>query len=236
TPNLAELTSDGLHEIRYEIGNPDLIPQNAFEYDLSTHYHTRNLTFDVACFYNRLTHYIFISPTDDTTSAGDPVYRYMQSGARLYGAEAGLHFHPKPVEWLHLEITYAAVIGEKDDGGYLPFIPAGKLNAEVRVEKKKLGFMENLFLKVMPSFAFSQNRVATGEEPASGYSLISAGLGAQVKMGSQLISITFVASNILDTKYIDHLSTLKEVGYFNPGRNFSLNLQIPFAIKGSPVE
>jgi iron complex outermembrane receptor protein len=56
------------------------------------------------------------------------------------------------------------------------------------------------------------------------------GIGAGVKAGNQLIVIGLTLNNIFDKKYIDHLSTLKEAGYFNPGRNLALNLKIPFMI------
>jgi len=35
----------------------------------------------------------------------------------------------------------------------------------------------------------------------------------------------------LNEVYIDHLSTLKGLGYANAGRNISLSLRIPFGIK-----
>jgi outer membrane receptor protein involved in Fe transport len=37
--------------------------------------------------------------------------------------------------------------------------------------------------------------------------------------------------NIFDVKYIDHLSTLKEVGFFNPGRNLALSVRYRFDTK-----
>lgn len=233
TPNLAELTSNGLHETRYELGDADLVPQNARETDISMHYHSRNVTFDIALFYNKIDHYIFIGPTVDTTAEGHKIFKYQQAGAVLYGVESGLHFHPKPVEWLHFEVTYARVIGEKDGGDNLPFIPADKINFEIRVEKEKLAMMQNAFIKIYPSFTFGQNRPAPEEENTAGYALLNAGLGADFKAARQLISASLCANNILDTKYIDHLSTLKEVGYFNPGRNISLNLKIPFGIRSA---
>jgi iron complex outermembrane recepter protein len=39
------------------------------------------------------------------------------------------------------------------------------------------------------------------------------------------------ANNIFDTRYYDHLSTLKPLNYYNQGRNVSISLKIPFGIK-----
>ncbi len=63
TPNLAELTSNGPHELRYEIGDQHLVPENSYETDLNIHYHIDNFMLDIAGFYNIIKNYIFISPT-----------------------------------------------------------------------------------------------------------------------------------------------------------------------------
>jgi hypothetical protein len=35
-----------------------------------------------------------------------------------------LHFHPHPLDWLHYETSFETVTGKKQDGDYLPLIPA----------------------------------------------------------------------------------------------------------------
>jgi iron complex outermembrane receptor protein len=230
TPNLAELTSNGQHELRYEIGNNNLVPENAYETDLSIHYHKDNFTFDLAGFYNIINNYIFISPTGDTTSSGINIFRYKQDNSALFGGEAGLHIHPKPIEWLHFETTFSSVIGKQDNGDYLPFVPAHKLRFELRAEKENLLFLQKAFISVYTTTAFNQKNAAPGETATSGYNLLDLGIGGNIKVRNQLFSVGICANNIFDRKYIDHLSTLKEVGLFNPGRNIALNLRIPFAV------
>lgn len=226
TPNLAELTSNGLHELRYELGNPDLAPQHAYEADLSMHYHSDHITFDLAGFHNRIRNYIILSPTPDSTVAGDRIYRFSQADAALFGGEAGIHIHPQPVEWLHLETTLSTVTGKKDNGEYLPFIPSGKWRLEVMADRKSLGFMKDVYVKISSQVAFDQNRPAPDEANTGGYALFDMGVGGQVQAARQRISIGFSINNILDRKYADHLSTLKEVNGFNPGRNFTLYLMV----------
>ncbi|HNX89516.1 MAG TPA: TonB-dependent receptor [Paludibacteraceae bacterium] len=231
TPNLAELTSNGQHELRYEIGDQNLVPENAYETDLSLHYHKDNFTFDIAGFYNIVNNYIFISPTDDTTPSGIDIYKYKQANSTLFGGEAGLHVHPKTLQWLHFEITFSSVIGKQQNGDYLPFVPAHKLRFELRGEKEKLLFFKNAFVSVYTCSAFNQNNAAPDETTTAGYTLIDLSIGGNIKMKNQSISLSLCANNILDKKYIDHLSTLKEVNLYNPGRDISLNLQIPFGVK-----
>ncbi len=231
SPNLAELTSNGLHEVRYEVGNPDLLPQHAFEGDLSVHYHFDNLSFDVAGFYNRVNDYIFIAPTGEMSAGGFPIYKYRQSDARLFGGEAVLHIHPSPIEWLHFETVFSTVTGKQENEDYLPLIPANKLKFELRVEKKRLMGFDKTYFKINVQDVFDQNNFAPEEEATAGYTLVDLGMGANLRAGNQLIIIGLSANNIFDKKYIDHLSTLKEAGYFNPGRNIALSLKIPFGIK-----
>jgi iron complex outermembrane receptor protein len=172
TPNLAELTSNGQHETRYEIGNQDLVPENSYEGDVSMHYHVDNFTFDLAGFYNQINNYIYISTTVDTTDSGIPIYRYYQTNSVLFGGEAGIHIHPKPVKWLHIEASYSSVTGKQNDGDYLPFIPANKVKIELRAEAEKLGFVKNAFALVCSNTSFDQNNAAPDETPTKGYTLI----------------------------------------------------------------
>jgi iron complex outermembrane receptor protein len=231
TPNLAELTSNGQHETRYEVGDENLVPENSYEIDLNMHYHKDNFTFDIAGFQNRINNYIFISPTGETTTSGIGIYQYMQSDSKLFGGEAGLHLHPESIKWLHIQTTYSMVVGKQDNGDYLPFVPANKLNFEFRAEKDQLSFLYHPFISVNSNTAFDQNKAAPDETTTAGYTLIDFAIGGNLKAGNQLISIGIGANNIFDKKYIDHLSTLKEVNLYNPGRNISLTLKVPFGIR-----
>jgi iron complex outermembrane recepter protein len=228
TPNLAELTSNGPHELRYEIGDQNLVPENSYETDLNIHYHVDNFMLDIAGFYNIINNYIFISPTGEKTTSGMAIYRYQQANSCLTGGEAGFHYHPKSMKWLSFEPTFSLVIGKRRNGVYLPFIPAHKLQFELRAEKENLLFLQKAFVSVFTITAFNQNNVAPDETATNGYTLLDLSAGGNIKTGNQLMSVSIGANNLFDKKYIDNLSTLKEVGLYNPGRNITLNLKIPF--------
>jgi iron complex outermembrane receptor protein len=232
TPNLAELTSKGPHELRFEKGDENLVSENSGEMDLSLHYHIDNLIFDLAGFYNKINNYIFIAPTGDTTSTGMNIYKYEQADSYLYGGETGIHFHPEQMEWLHIETAFSFVIGKQKDGGFLPFIPAHKIQLELRGEIEKLGFLNNAFIYAELSTAFNQNNSADDETATKSYSLFDTGVGGEIKIANQHMSAGININNLFDIKYIDHLSTLKEVGLYNPGRSITLNIKIPFSISG----
>ncbi len=173
TPNLSELTSNGIHGNRFEKGNENLVPQDAFETDASLHYHGDFLSLDFATFYNKINNYIFSSPTGETTSTGMAIYQYSQTNAELYGGEAGLHFHPKSAKWLHFESSYSMVIGRQLNGNYLPFIPAYKLKYEIRVERNNLGILKHPYLKLAAITAFKQNSPSPFETATDGYTILN---------------------------------------------------------------
>ncbi|MFW5889944.1 MAG: TonB-dependent receptor, partial [Marinilabiliaceae bacterium] len=229
TPNIAELTQDGMHATRYEQGNPDLTSQRNYEADISAHYHSNYVMVDVSGFYNHVNDYIFIAPTNDTIDSGDKIYRYSQTNAELYGGE--LSMDVLPVNWLNLKTSYAYLVGKQEDGNYLPFIPQNKLRFEMKFQKQELVFLKNSFFKVGGLFAAKQNNPAMFETESDSYFLLNAGIGTEIKWANQMISLSFQANNLLNETYIDHLSTLKGMGYYNIGRNVSVNLKVPFGIK-----
>lgn len=230
-PNVSELTSSGTHGNRFESGNHDLVPQNSYQTDASLHYHGKFLSFDLAGFYNLIDNYIYLSPTNELVDDNIPVFKYQQVNATMYGSESGVHFHPQQLSWLHLKATYSIVIGKQKNEEYLPFIPAQKFNYEIRAKIQSLGKLKHTLIKLSALTALEQNKPASDETKTEGYTVYNTSINTNVAFLKQYIVIGLSVNNILDTKYIDHLSTLKPLGYYNQGRNISLFIKVPFAIK-----
>ncbi len=229
TPNIAELTENGLHGVRYEQGNPDLNSQRSYEADLSAHFHSKILMVDISGFYNRINHYIFLTPTDDTIASGEKIYRYAQTNSKIYGGELAIDY--LPVHWLNINAIYSYLIGKQDHGGFLPFIPQNKMRFEIKFQKEKMSFLRNPSLKIGGLYAAKQNNPAIFETETGHYFLLNAGIGTEISLANQVVSLSVQANNLLNETYTDHLSTLKEIGYQNIGRNISINLKFPFGIK-----
>lgn len=223
-PNLAELTSDGTHEgtNRYEIGNPDLNSEQNFQSDLSLEFKNEHIEVFANAFYNQVNNYIFLSPNGQLLDE-DPVYVYLQDDAHLYGGEFGFHFHPHPLDWLHLESSFETVTGKQTNGAYLPLIPANTLSNTIRVEFENTHFT-NGYAFVTYRTKLEQTYIGEFETMTDGYSLLSAGFGASTKLFKKDLSINISANNITDKDYINHLSRLKSDGIANIGRNFTLGL------------
>ena len=223
-PNLAELTSDGVHHgsNRYEIGNPDLINEQNFQTDLVLEYKSNHIELFANPFYNKVNNYIYLSP-NGTIIDGSPAYDYLQADANLYGGEFGLHFHPHPLDWLHFESSFETVTGKLKNDQYLPLIPANTLNNTLRIEYHK-GLINEGYTFIKLSTTFAQDNVSVFETSTPGYNLLSAGAGGKIKMFDRELSITISGNNLTNKEYINHLSRLKSEGIYNIGRNVTLGL------------
>ena len=221
-PNLAELTSDGVHEgvNRYELGNANLKNEQNIQLDLALEYKNDHFELFVNGFYNLVNNYIFISPNGNTID-NNPAYDYIQNDAKLYGGEAGLHIHPHPLDWLHFESSFETVTGKKNNNTYLPLIPANSINNTLRAEFETK-WLSKGYAFTKYSSTFKQNKPGDFETNTNGYNLLSAGLGGTIKVFNKALGVSVSGINLTDKQYISHLSRLKPDGIFNMGRNFSL--------------
>jgi iron complex outermembrane receptor protein len=224
-PNLAELTSNGVHEgtNRYEIGNSELKTEQNFQTDLNLEYKTDHFEFFVNGFYNHIDNYIYTAPAG-TIIDDNAVFNYIQSNAKLYGGEVGLHFHPHPLDWLHYETAFESVTAKKQDGDYLPLIPANNWNNTFRGEFDIKDWLTSGFATINVSTTLSQDNVSGFETRSAGYTLVNLGLGGTVKFGKTIFDVNLNANNLFDKEYIAHLSRLKTDGIANIGRNVVLGI------------
>lgn len=224
-PNLAELTSNGVHEgsNRYEIGNSNLKNEQNIQADLNIEYGNSHFEFFVNGFYNHINNYIFISPTSDYID-DNLVYNYTQANSALYGGEAGIHFHPHPLDWLHYTSSFESVTGKMENGENLPLIPANKLNNTVRVEIESLSWLKKSYVSVNLETYLKQNKVSIFESQTNDYTLLNCGLGGNVTLLKAKFEFNLSGNNLLNKEYISHLSRLKNDGIPNIGRNIMLGI------------
>ncbi len=224
-PNLAELTSNGVHEgsNRYEIGNANLKNEQNFQTDLNLEYSSSHFELFVNGFYNRINNYIFISPNGNSIDGND-VYDYVQENAALYGGETGIHFHPHPLDWLHFTSSFETVIGKKQNGDYLPLIPANKWNNILKIDFKSKKWLEEGFATMNVESTFTQNKYSEFESKTNDYTLVNLGLGGKISLNKTVFNVNLNANNIFNKTYVSHLSRLKTDGIPNIGRNIVLGV------------
>lgn len=219
-PNLAELTSNGVHEgsNRYEIGNANLENEQNLQTDLNLEYKASHFELFANGFYNHINNYIFISPNGNVID-GNNVYDYVQANAKLYGGEAGIHFHPHPLDWLHFNSSFETVIGKNDHGSNLPLIPANKWNNTLKGDFTIKNWFKEGFATLNIESTFAQNNNSEFETRTNDYTLINLGLGGKVILNKTIFNLNLNANNLFDKTYVSHLSRLKTDGIPNIGRN-----------------
>lgn len=224
-PNLAELTSNGVHEgsNRYEVGNSNLKNEQNFQTDLNLEYRNPHFELFVNGFYNHINNYIFISPNGAITNGFD-TYDYTQANANLYGGEAGIHLHPHPLDWLHITSSFESVTGKKQNGDNLPLIPANKWNNSIKTEFKSTKYLKDSFAVLNVEYTLDQNNPSQFETKTNDYTLVNLGFGGKVTLGKTAFDVNLNANNLFDKTYISHLSRLKTDSIPNIGRNIVLGV------------
>ncbi|MBN1250761.1 MAG: TonB-dependent receptor [Bacteroidales bacterium] len=229
SPNIAELTQDGMHGARFEQGNENLESQRSFEYDLSMHYHSKFVAFDLSGFYNQINNYIFLAPTTEISDEGSQIYRYSQNNASIYGFETGIEL--KPFNFMSFTTTYSYLLGQQQNGDYLPFIPQNKIKSDVKFEAESISIFKNPYFTISNVYAFEQSNPAMFETNTDAYYLLNSSIGFNLKIKNQDLFFDVFINNILDNEYVDHLSTLKPMNLNNIGRNIGISLKIPVKIR-----
>ncbi|MGI4873958.1 MAG: TonB-dependent receptor [Janthinobacterium lividum] len=259
-PNIAELGANGVHEgtIRYEQGSPNLQPETSLQLDAGVSYTSEHVRFSVDAFENSISNYIFErrvlnrAGQDSLVSTGPDIglFSYVQGQAGLLGGEVTLDFHPHPLDWLHFENSFSMVRAHQADvpdaQRYLPFIPADRLQSELRGNFRRQGKrLTNVYARFQLEQTFAQNRYFAAydtETATPGYALFNAGAGTDVAdaKGRTLFSVFFTANNFFDVAYQSHLSRLKyedfnyatgRRGVFNMGRTVSVKVVVPLVFR-----
>ncbi len=222
SPNLAELSSNGLHEgtYRYEIGNPKLLAEQNINTEININYESRIVNFYGAIFCNAFQNYIYLSPTG-TELYGFDIYRFLQGNAKLYGGEitAKLKFSDKTA----LETSYSKVTGKLGTGKNLPFISPGKIVCDIILNPTK-----NFTWKTGTDIVSAQNRTGDFETTTPKYRLLHTSLQKMVDFHNRPLKVSLTGDNLLNKTYYDHLSRFKYFGIYNPGRNIAVTLSLPF--------
>lgn len=225
-PNLAELSSNGLHEgiYHFEIGDPNLEIEQNVNIDVTMESESKWHFASLSGFANRFFNYIYLAPTTEDYY-GFPVYRFRQQDALLYGGEAILNMKLPSVKWLEWKNSASIIYGVLDDGYNLPFIPAPKVVTAIHLQKEKTGKAKDLYLEPELEYVFEQDRPGRYESPTGAYALVNLNTGMQLGR----IDISISCRNLLNKAYADHLSRLKDFGILNPGRSIIVNVHLPLS-------
>lgn len=225
-PNLAELSSNGLHEgvFTYEIGNPMLKNEQNVSANIAINYEHQFFQFYASPFYNYFYNYVYLTPTKEDWY-GFPVLRYKQQNATQYGAEFTLNL--KPTNYLTFGSSYAGMISKTDDGAYTPYIPAQKISPKVQYEVNQLKKYP-LLIFTAADLCLMQKMVYQYEKITPQYWLLNAGVSTVIRKTKCTYEVAITGNNLLNVAYYDHLSRFKNYNLLNIGRNIVLMLKVKF--------
>ncbi|MDR1761329.1 MAG: TonB-dependent receptor, partial [Bacteroidales bacterium] len=224
-PNMYELLSNGVHHgtNRYEIGNSGLKTENSYQIDASLQYNTKHIEFFINPYFNYIRNYIYLQPSADNID-DIPVFNYTQLDAFLYGGETGFHFHPHPLDWLHIEGSYGSTFGQDIQHNYLALMPSQKINTMISANFSLKKAVKKFSVYLQNQYSFAQDKVADNELSTPDYNVLNAGIMFEFGIQSQPLQLTISANNLLNEVYYDHLSRYKAYEIYNMGRSFNVKL------------
>ncbi len=255
-PNIAEVGSNGVHEgtLRYESGNALLTPERSVEVDYTFGVQSNHVSFELNLFSNQISHYTYLRKVlsasgNDSLREQLPVFTYKQGDANLTGGELRFDLHPHPIDWLHLENSFACVFARQykvpDSLQYLPQIPPARWRCELKGESKQWSnSWKQAYISIAFEQYFAQRRVmyAYGTETSTNaYSLWHLGMGiSYCRKSKTRCQFLLQINNLSNRVYQDHLNRLKYAdtnlltgrqGISNMGRNVSLKCIVPFTLR-----
>ena len=229
-PHISELLADGVHHatMQYLVGDRNFESERANQIDFYLGTHFDHLEIVINPFINQIDNYIYKIQRFDSNNqpevddySGLFVFDMEQKDAMFLGGDVAIHYHPHIAHWLHLESNLSLL--STDDK--LPFIPQNRLNNTIKVDFKQGNKLSLNSLSAQYVHFFAQENVAIYENTSPSYQLINLGCNGSISAKNK-IDYSFGVNNLLNVKYIDHLSRLKNYGIPNPGRNIYVKLSL----------
>ncbi len=233
-PSPVELAANGIHHgtFRHEKGDPELDSEVGYGFDFGSYFNSEKFLFSLTPYFNFFENYIYLRPAGTFSPLPDAgqIYQYTQARAVHAGFETQLEYHP--VEGLHMSVGADYVYNLNLETGLpLAFTPPFKLSGEAEYTFYELGKrFEDLFFGMEAVWVNAQNWVDRNEPSTEGYYLLHFNTGVNVLFGKQEIGLLFSIKNLVDAQYQNHLSRYRILNLPEPGRNYSLSLNVPFTL------
>ncbi len=231
-PHLTELLSNGFHHgaLRYEIGAINLKPEKATQLDITAEWQQEHFSILLNPYVNYIRDYVSLLPQDSLVD-GIPVFTYNRvAEVYYYGADVGFHLHPHFLHNLHLESTFSYINTYTRQDSAIALLPQPRIQTQVRYAFDKKNKIKIKEIFVQHAWLGEQSKVAFYELASKQYNLIDIGINFCFGKKSS-IETGIGCKNVLNERYIDHLSRLKNIQMPGSGRNFYLNIKYTFTSK-----
>jgi len=236
-PNVNELYSAGVHQsaASYEIGNPDLTKEQAYNASASLLYGGQKLEGEVGGYVNYIRNYLYLQPAlryIRTVRGAYPVFDYAQADVLFKGIDARVSY--RPIERLTFTSSASLLWAynySADD--YLIYAPPNRWQNGLRLNLGPVaspGRLRQSYLGISNVLVARQGRTpASGDyAPApAAYNLWGAEAGTVLHAGRQVVDVSLTASNLFNREYRDYLNRFR---YYTAdvGQNIQLRLRVPF--------
>lgn len=227
-PDLAELFSNGPHPgtSRFEKGNIGFKREQSYQFDWQYEYQSNSFKAAVSAFGMKLKDYIFFRATGESHPENElQVWSYSQEDVNFYGIDMETTW--KINNRFSSKLTGSLVRAqEKQSNEHLNMIPSDNLRMEMtyRVLPDHSLQVSSQWHLVAP-----QRRTPPTEEVTSGYGLVHLMASKNFSLTKQqFIEVALTLENILDQRYVDHLSLLRPFDIPGTGRNVRAGLKYSF--------
>ncbi len=224
-PAVEELFSNGPHIATqaYEMGDPDLKSERAWNGELYARYETPDTAFSATLYTNRFDNFIYEAETGDIED-DLPVFQYFQNDAKVWGIEfqasqrlASFGSSDLSVDGV-ADYTRAKI---SSGGGDVPRIPPLRLLGGVELTNASFD------LRGEVEFNDDQTNTAAFETPTNGFTLVNASATWRPFGRDRNIALIASANNIFDVTARRAASFTKD---FVPlaGRDFRVTARVSF--------
>ncbi len=227
-PGVNELYSYGVHHgaAAFEIGDPNLKGETAYNFSLNTEFNPKNLQIELGLYHNYIHNFIYLKPMVNkgqavyftTVRGAFPGFSYEQINAIFQGIDAQASYQLTPRLSIQQKTSIVHAFNTSQRFSYLVNIPANRFEYNVTYR----WMADKQYVNVGLVQVSQQTRVEPGSDyaqPPKGYVLVHANWGISLTKFDVGIRI----SNALNTAYRDYLNRFR---YYtdDQGRNISLRV------------
>ena len=239
-PLAKELAANGVnyHHFSYEVGDPSLEHETAWQLDLGVDYDTSVWSIRFSPFVTYFPNYIYLSPShlfDFNYGAGNQIFYYTSSEVLRWGGEIAVlgNLTDNLMAELAAEYVYSEQLSGGKKGFTIPFSPPASLLAAATWKPwSKAGNpdLRQLAFRVDARFTAAQNRIVPPERKTPGYQVLNIGVNGKIHWNQTPINWNVTVNNLLNTHYLEHTSYYRLIGVPEPGRNFTVSVHVPVGI------
>ncbi|MGB1241960.1 MAG: TonB-dependent receptor [Chitinophagales bacterium] len=236
-PYPAETVSNGIHHgtFRHEVGTPDLKSEHGYQLDLGAYWNFENFEGSLALYFNYFDNYIYLGPTfparfSQLPEAGQ-IFQYRQDDAIYTGFE--LQWDWEILSKLNLKqaIDFVQSYNPKTSLA-LPFTPQPSIKTNFTFSPFENKWIEDFYIELSHQYHFAASgslRIDRSEQATPAYQLWGLGIGSDIHIGQQKININCQVQNMLNNRYLSHLSRYRIINVPEQGRNIVLTVKVPFS-------